>query len=298
MNLREAYQILGISETDSDVSRKRKYHRLMMLHHPDVTGDKNIYMSQRINAAYEYIKTHSKDYLSFKEPVSMWEADLNENAFFDRVVFVDYSFLDKRIPIRQVAEGKYLWDPYLEEFPMLARSVALLTSDIISEYAYMGDEAELFHLLMQDYIEPVSCARKTGTCLEEREDRVIYSFPGAVGISDVGLLRELKNKKSGFVLYAKSNENRIRIHDEDGIIYGNLSFDEDSFYYVVIPLLSEQLNGIKVELRSGKLHTVGKNLNCAGKLDISIRIEMQGMVKGTVPNHYEEIRRKLKIKNH
>ena len=293
MDLREAYHILGISETDSAVSRKRKYRRLMMLHHPDAAGEENIHISQRINAAYEYLKTHSKE-LPLDESVSKWKAMVNENAFCERAVFVDYSFLDKSIPVRQVAEGKYLWDPYLEDFKMLARSVALQTADLVREYGYDGDEAELFHLLMQDYIEPVSCARKTGFCHEESEGKGIYLFAGAVGISDRGLLRELKGKESGFKVFAKPNGNRITVCDEDGVIYGDISYDEDSLYYVVNPLLLTDTGGIKTTMCSGQLHTERKDLNYAGKLDISIRIEIKDTVKGKMPDHYETIRRLLR----
>ncbi|MBR1628348.1 MAG: J domain-containing protein [Lachnospiraceae bacterium] len=292
MDLREAYRILGISETDSETMRKRKYRRLMLLYHPDAAGDENIHRSQRINAAYEYVKTHSKE-LSFGEAAPRWNAAVNENAFCDREVFVDYSFLDKRIPIRQVAEGKYLWDPYLEDFKMLARSVAMRTADLIREYACHGDEAGLFHLLMQDFIEPISCARKVGLCQEAGEESEVYAFAGAVGVSDFGLVRALQGREQSFEVFARPEGSRVAISDREGVIYGNLSYDEDSFYYVVNPLLLEDIDGVKAKLWTGELHTARRDLNCAGKLDISIQIEIGAAVSGSVSDHYEEIQKLL-----
>ena len=141
MDINEAFRILGIKKEDSLSERKRKYRRLMMLHHPDVTGDDSAFMSQRINAAYEYIRSHPKE-SPFGETETKWDAEINTKAFCERCVFVDYSFLDKRIPIRQVAEGKYLWDPYIEDFKMLARSVAILTADLMHDNPF-ADEAEI-----------------------------------------------------------------------------------------------------------------------------------------------------------
>ena len=287
MDLHEAYRVLGISETDTPSTRKRKYRRLMMLYHPDSSGDKNIHISQKINAAYEYLKSHEKE-LSAYDVVSNWEAEINENAFCERAVYVDYSFLDKRIPIRQVAEGRYLWDPYLEEFSMLARSVAIKTADLIYEYEYDGDEAPLFHLLMQDFIEPLSCARKLGEA-DETEDRTAYLFTGAVGITDTGLLSEIRRMDNGFELFAEPRGPRVTICNEDGVILGDISYDEDSLYYVVNPLLTMKDDGITVNLQSGELHARRRDLRYAGKLDIAIRIEIKKTLAGKVSSHYEEI---------
>ena len=287
MDLHEAYRVLGISETDTPATRKRKYRRLMMLYHPDSTGENNIHISQRINAAYEYLKSHENE-ISVYDSASGWDAEINENAFCERAVYVDYSFLDKRIPIRQVAEGRYLWDPYLEEFSMLARSVAVKTADLIHEYSYDGEEAPLFHLLMQDFIEPLSCARKLGEAVEA-DNGTAYLFTGAVGITDPRLLSEFRNMENGVELFAEPRGPRITICNEDGLILGELSYDEDSLYYVVNPLLTMKDDGITVSLQSGELHTKRRDLRYAGKLDIAIRIEIEKSLTGKVFSHYEEI---------
>ena len=90
MDLHEAYRVLGISETDTPATRKRKYRRLMMLYHPDSTGENNIHISQRINAAYEYLKSHENE-ISVYDSASGWDAEINENAFCERAVYVDPS---------------------------------------------------------------------------------------------------------------------------------------------------------------------------------------------------------------
>ena len=63
MTLAEAYRLLGSSREDTDNEVKKKYHKMVMLYHPDKHVGGNIeYATQKmqeINAAYERI-IHSR----------------------------------------------------------------------------------------------------------------------------------------------------------------------------------------------------------------------------------------------
>lgn len=288
MDKSEAYRLLGISKKDSAVTIKRKYHRLMHMHHPDSTGKDDLYMSQRINAAYQLIKDDVQNGIS--DDLIEWESDINPYAFCERSVFVDYSFLDKRIPIREVAEGRYLWDPYLEEFNMLARSVAIRTADLVREYSYVGNEADVFHLLMQEYIEPISCIRKLGEVIEENDTSKCYEFTGAIGISDRNLLWELRKMSDPVRLMGMERINRIAVYDDSGVIYGELSYDDDSLYYVVNPVIVNTDKDVAVEIITDTLHTGRRDLNFEGKLDVKIRICLKNDFAGDLINNNSKIR--------
>ena len=293
MNISEAFSILGINKSDSQEDRKRKYRRLMMLHHPDVTGDDSAFMSQKINAAYEYIRSHPNE-SPFREAEAKWDAAINPKAFCERCIFVDYSFLDKRIPIHQVAEGRYLWDPYIEDFKMLARSVAILTADLIQDHPY-SNEAVLFHMLMQEYVEPISCAKKIGLNTDRAENGNIYTFSGEVGISYRKLLMEIETGEQSALMYAAKRSQRIVIHDEHGKIYGDLSYNDDSLYYVVNPLIGNPCKGIGVNIVPGILHKNRRDLNYEGKLDVSIEIEISDTAVFDIPVNSDKIKKLLSL---
>ena len=263
-----------------------------MLYHPDSAGDVSNEMSQRINAAYEYLKTHPNE-AGIDESDDAWQAAVNENAFCERTVFVDYRFLDDRIPIRSVAEGRYLWDPYLEDFSMLSKSVAIAAVDIMGEYGCGGDRAELFHLLMQEFVEPIDCARKIGRAVKETKEADVYEFSGEAGISDRRLISGIQSAAETIPLYGIERNHRIRLCDRDGVIYGDLSYEDDSFYYVVSPLIADPPDGVKVKLYSETLHTDRRDLKFSGKLDVRIIVSIEKRVSGRMTCNAGRIERML-----
>ena len=274
MERKEAYRILGISNHDSMTDIRRKYHKLMMIHHPDAQGGYDLIVSQQINEAYRFLReVLEKD--GIIEDAASWNAGLNPDAFCGRSIFVDYSFLDKRIPIREVASGKYLWDPYLEEFRMLARSVAVATGDLVQEYACDGNDAILFHLLMQEFVDPAACARKLGRAVPDADGE--YEFEGAVGLSDRTLMQQIEERNGEWRLYGRERANRVVIYDGEGTIYGNLSFEDDSYYYVVNPIIASHPD--QVRITAGTLHRDRRDLNYAGKLDLKVRLILDETVR-------------------
>lgn len=300
----EACRILGIAPEDSEIEIKRKYRKLMMIYHPDASGDReDIRMSQEINEAYRFLRTHGL--AGIEESGAKWQAELNPRAYAKRSIFVDYSFLDGRIPIRKVAHGQYLWDPYLEEFSMLAKSVSEAVTEILEERfrdAWMWDAADvssetmmdrqirLFHFLMQEFIEPVDCVRKLGQLAERKGSLCRYEFAGAVGISDGRVLQYLLEHDVPETVFGEERGNRILLYNDSGIVLGNLSYDDDRYYYVVNPIIAGDTEQVAVEMTTGTLHTDRKDLNYRGKLDVRIAITLDDAVKGEVRCNAEQIR--------
>lgn len=304
----EAYRILGITPEDSEIEIKRKYRKLMMIYHPDASGNReDIRMSQEINEAYRFLRTH-QGLAGIEKSEAKWQAQINPRAYAKRSIFVDYSFLDGRIPIRKVAYGQYLWDPYLEEFSMLAKSVSETVTEILEEHfrdAWTWDAADesvemmmdrqirLFHFLMQEYIEPIDCVRKLGQLMEREGSLCRYEFAGAVGISDSRVLQYLLEHGMSETFFGEERGNRILLYNDSGIVLGNLSYDEDSYYYVVNPIIAGEAERAQVEMATGTLHTDRRDLNCLGKLDVRISITLDDAVKGEMRCNAEQIRNLL-----
>ena len=290
MTQKNALDILGIEPGDTEEDIKKKYRRLMLIHHPDSVGRlADIEVSKKINEAYRVVKEEG-NLLQDGSKETQWSAKKNSEAFRRRSVYVDYSFLDKRIPVMEVAFGKYLWDPYIEDFKMLARSIAKVTGELADEYVINGSDADLFHLLMQEYIDPIFCAKRA-VGVEISGD--IYSFVGEVGIDGSDKLHYLR--ENDVALRYRSNGNHIELYDDEIGDIGRLSYNDDSYYYIVNPILELYGDSTEINIRAGMLHTARGDLNYMGKLDVKIDIKIPENVVGKPADNRIKIRDLLGI---
>lgn len=86
MNLNEANQILGITDEDTQESIKKKYHKLIMLAHPDKGGSTNDFI--KINKAWSVVNDPNEPSQPFEFSMPVNLADLFKNAFqFDSTFF-------------------------------------------------------------------------------------------------------------------------------------------------------------------------------------------------------------------
>lgn len=284
MKIEEACRLLNADMDESEKAVKNKYRKLMFLYHPDTAGDDNetvLRMAQKINEAYEVF---CKNKPAYKDKiVKAWSAKINEEAYSKRPIYIDYSFLDKHSPVREAANGRYLWDPHIEEFAMLMKSVhnvcqELLESedrkrDIYTMYDHPDPEkrqetaVRLFHMLMQEYIEPISCVTKIG----EKAGDNTWMFDAEMALQDRTIEFE-----DGVFLYGMVKDTSIIMCDADGVIHGRLSFNDDSMYYVITPLVENDAIQLDFEVRA--IHSA-KRYGTRSKADIRITVSINNEEK-------------------
>ena len=300
MKIEEACHLLNAEMDESEKAVKNKYRKLMFLYHPDIAGDDNetvLRMAQKINEAYEVFCKNKPAYKD--QIVKAWSAKINEDAYCKRPIYIDYSFLDKHSPIREAANGRYLWDPHIEEFTMLMKSVhnvcqELLESEdrkkgIYTMYDHPNPEkrqetaAHLFHLLMQEYIEPLSCVTKIG----EKAGDNAWTFDAEMALRDSTMCLA-----EGICLYGMVKDTSIIMCDADGVIHGRLSFNDDSMYYVITPLVDN--NSIQMDYEVRAIHTT-KRYGTRSKADVRITVSISNeeKTKPSVPSNRKAIEQLL-----
>ena len=297
MNLEQAYVILGTKPGDDEKTIKEKYRKLIFKYHPDsvMTQDEvSLEKTQRINEAYSVIRKRGTKNINLKTS-SKWAAEIVPDAYRERTVFIaGGEYEGYRLSNIPVAEGRYEWDPDLEEFDMLLFSLNKLTQELIEEVErdtgiYDGDTGlseeqkkkyhlRLFHLLAQQYIEPVSCLKRIAVPEVNEKGIEAYLFREEVKIIDsAGSIREAKRLKAGDpVIPIGFEENRIRLGTISGNPLGYLSFLEDELYYVLIPILKEKLAKIKIEVAERTVGTKGST-RAYFPVKVYIRLEAEKM---------------------
>ncbi len=268
MNIAYARKLLSVTEKDDLQSLKKKYRRLMSECHPDALGSDNpehIRRAQEINEAYQLLK---KEAHAFRTKMSgredrrygregkksereekkrpEWTGQVNERAFRDRKIYQYYS--------------------------METVSIHQLVKDLLEEKeAGMQIKSRLFHILAEQFTEPVSILHKiAGQGKKDKENREIYHFPAYLKVE------KRKHPPEGMTLYPKAFQgNRIMVCSKEGTEYGHLSFEDDRLYFCLIPLLKEKLAKVKMTVHNGKV-------------DFCIRLEKEAETY-RIPNRNLEI---------
>lgn len=296
MNVAYARKLLSVTEKDDLQSLKKKYRRLMSECHPDALGSDNpehIRRAQEINEAYQFLKKEPHAFLTKmsgredrrygregkksereekKRPE--WTGQVNERAFRDRKIYQYYSMETEteEHPYYEVTQGKYLWNPKEEDFALFLISIHQLVKDLLEEKeAGMQIKSRLFHILAEQFTEPVSILHKiAGPGKKDKENREIYHFPAYLKVE------KRKHPPEGMTLYPKAFHcNRIMVCSKEGAEYGHLSFEDDRLYFCLIPLLKEKLAKVKMTVHNGKV-------------DFCIRLEKEAETY-RIPNRNLEI---------
>ena len=297
MELSQAYFILGAEPEDNEKTIKEKYRRLMFKHHPDSFHDHSevsLEKTQIINEAYSIIRKHGSRNVVFKTS-SKWGAEIIVNAFHERTVFISGGeYEGYRISNIPVAKGTYEWDPELEEFDMLLFSLNKLTQDLLEEEErregiYGGDtdltdeqkrsyHIKLFHLLTQQFIDPIRCLKRIAVPEKQIDGSEIYYFKAELKIlNDTETVRNIRKLKPGDILIPlKFEENKIQTGTTAGDVLGYLSFLEDELYYILIPILKAKLAKLKIEVPEG-FSISSKRRRSYFPVDLYIKLESKRM---------------------
>jgi len=197
MDIEEAKRILGITDEDDGRTAKIKFRRLIGRYHPDVAGTDSKEcqeLAQRINAAYSLLKSE-EFFLTKAVAEVVWREIVNESVFIARNIYAPYHMdVDSEGLYQKITNGKYMWDPNEEEFPLFLRSIYHAARDLLdaveAECNVTGNtdalriscQERLFHCLAMQFVEPADCLPKIAVPDKvDKENRKIYRFRAYVG---------------------------------------------------------------------------------------------------------------------
>ena len=263
----EAGKILGISPKADIEQVKKQYRRLMLQVHPDVSGPSKAryqYSAQEINLAYGVLKKRltESEGLSFsgkgensRKNTFHWDAPVNDQAWKERdVLHYAEDYEGNILGNFTIARGKYLWTTE-EDFPLFLLSIYRCGQELLDEvdaslqrkedsFLRRKIHPQLTYLLAQQFMDSTALlkelAKKTALGEEEKE---IYYLPAMLEISG-----SLANLKEGEALFpSRLKDHRLYLKSNAGRELGYLSFPDDRFYYIVIPLFEQRRVLVKIK---------------------------------------------------
>lgn len=301
MNYIEARRILQLSETDDFPQIKKKYRLLMGRYHPDVLGEassEHMRRAQEINEAYQFLKNNQRngrntDIYGKKNCTPKWKGKLNESAFCERNIYAYYS-MDVEVEglYYKMTRGKYLWDPDEEELHLFISSIHHATKELLErieeKYPEVWTEkiqikeqkfkiqADLFYSIIQQFVHPIETLRKLAE--PEKEDgagRKIYCFQAHIGTKGYDkVYKSLERLQKGDAVYPVNFENnKIVVTDKEGNRLGHLSFEDDSLYFCVIPLLKRKAAQVKLIVERVQTNKKHRPYSIKVQLRFYLRVE-------------------------
>ncbi len=240
---------------------------------------KNRHSKKHTHGKHKEKESTWEDFFSFyayDEPE--WEAPEweftsieHEAAYQERVVY-RYEWYDSASgQYRRVTTGKYLWNPDCEEFSLLLFSLNQLAQQLLSneeeqnnrsvssrerDFAYTVNRQQfqlrLFHYLAVQYIQPQYALQKLAEPIRtDRQNRPLYRFEASVGEPKKGIAAYLLEQINvGDNLYPQAfRENKLYVRLQNGMEAGYISFEQDSLYYVIFPLLKNKKAQVKMQIQ-------------------------------------------------
>ena len=277
----EAGRILGISPKADMEQIKKQYRRLMHQFHPDVSGFSNTgyqYTAQEINLAYEVLK---KGFADFQEDIFSgaekkaasknlhWDAPLNQHAWTEReILHYAEDYEGNVIGNFTIARGKYLWTAE-EDFPLFLLSIYRCGQELLDEIdgslqrkersSLRGKiQPQLTYLLAQQFMDSTALLKKLAKKVSPgEEENGIYYLPAMLEVT--GGFSKLKGDESLFPSRLKGH--RLYLKNSAGQELGYLSFSDDRFYYIVIPLFEQRRVLVKIKAAQTPASSRKRNLS-------------------------------------
>ena len=249
MNIEKAFRILGVSEDeDPDVIRKR-FRELLFKYHPDQAGDdpRQLAMAQQVILAYSHLRENG----ILKEAPGQADDGIrkNEKAFVKRKIFMQDTLFGDDITVDTGMYGKYYWDPGIESFPLLLKSVSASAERLLNRYRdryadenrdMAAKKVKLLHLLLQQFIDPYSSIHQVEG-VRHGEKPHSYRIPchakPAAGIS----LRKGVFEAETYPVVRTGN--KLIIEEPAGErtmgekMRCGISFSDNALYYIVTPMI-------------------------------------------------------------
>ena len=278
----EAGRILGISPKADMEQIKKQYRRLMHQFHPDVSGSSKTsyrYIVQEINLAYAVLKKSLSDpevSLSSgekKRPFSKnlhWDAPLNQHAWIEReILHYAEDYEGNVIGNFTIARGKYLWTTE-EDFPLFLLSIYRCGQELLDEIdaelereensaLRLRFQPQLTYLLAQQFMDGTSLLRELADrIVSEKASSETFYLPAMLETSH----KTLKLRENEPLFPSRLKDHRLYLKNSAGQELGYLSFPDDRFYYIVIPLFEQRK--VLVKIRAAKRKDTGRKKFSAG----------------------------------
>ena len=252
MDKHEAYRILGIRSGDKLKDVRRRYHLLMHEHHPDVLEEgADDDFARKLNEAFGIIK---REGISSKYQIKDWGIEENKAAYCSRKLYMEDTLFGDDIIVDTGAYGKFYWEPDMESFRMLLKSVGEAATALLddikpdnesSEKAYLYTKAKLLHLLMQEYIDPYESVKLLYPYVEN-DDQSLLTFRIKCHIKPEG--KKLNNRSLSEDIQIKPQQSRLYAYS-GSIRVGQIMFEEDRLYYLVTPLFQQRSVNAQLHMR-------------------------------------------------
>ncbi len=238
MDKSEALRILGIYDDVPEEIRKR-YCELMKRHHPDVSGDSSLSLqkAQQITEAYRFLK--AEGILREKQSGHDWGFHENKAAFTTRPLLMEETLYGNALIVDTGISGKYYWDPELESFQIFMKSVHAAVSRIIdreedrlTEEQTASLRIRLFHLLLQEFVDPYETIRMLFPPAAANGKKIIYHVPCDI--------MPVKKATSSLTVSGRSvvtaRDSRLFLSDSGKESY-TVTFQENAYYYIITPMI-------------------------------------------------------------
>lgn len=296
MDTEKAKKVLELSHINEKREIRQNYRRLMRKYHPDVLGEYGPEQTQRVQELIEaynlLIKQPEKAFHHiYRRDRWKWAGIINEKAFCDRNIYLFYTLETEEEPYYRTARGKYMWDPDEEDFRLFLISLRHASKTLLEQVEakcgcyeldqevkmlHFQTESKLFHLLAQQFVDPLSVLKKMNTPVTtDQKQREIYHFRAWIKAEnqDPGNAM-MKDLIKGGTLYPKKFQGyRILVENVEKQMLGHLSFDEDYLYFCVIPLLKQKCGQIKMKVRDIKSSRSWKKPEMKIDVDFYFRVE-------------------------
>lgn len=307
MTRREAEKILGVQPGEDAIRIKARFRKLITRYHPDSKGGESkeaLRMTQQINQAYTILCKQNDDGMgnqatrkqTKRQPekkAPVWKAKVLDWAFTKRTIY-HRSMLweESNRYYEEVIQGRYAWDPELEEFDCLLRSLHQATRELLEQaeercvcdrdeeqWATMRRpyQIQLFHLLASQFIQPVECLEKLQQPEQtDAEGRKIYHFKGHLGTFGRMDAHKIERLQEQEMLYPVAwSENRIQVADREGVSLGHLSLAEDACYYIIIPILQQKAAQVKILVDKVEKKRYGRTNKITVQVSLYLRMEKE-----------------------
>ena len=286
MDKQEAYRLLGIESGDKLREVRRKYHLLMHMHHPDVLSyDGDADTARKLNEAFEIIK---KEGISSGFKVVDWGIGENAAAYCKRRLYMEDNLFGDEIIVDTGAYGKYYWQPDMESFGMLLKSLGEAVNGLLDGSAASSiTKAKLLHLLIQEFVDPYECMGLLCP-YDENEGSTLHTYRIKCQIKPMAKSADRLIDEQAPEIKVKNSRLHIVI---DSKAVAQIMFEEDSLFYLVTPLFLQK--AAKAELLIEGVRNTRKTYMDATMIlyvDRSKKMDMTEKIN-------EEITRMLKSKD-
>ena len=292
MDRSTALRILGIYDVMPEEIRKR-YRELMKKHHPDVSGDPalSLQKAQQITEAYRFLK--AEGILRQSQNSHDWGIHENKTAFMERPILMEESLYGSALTVDTGISGRFYWDPELESFQIFMKSVHTAVDHIIEreEDRLTEDQAahlrlRLFHLLLQEFVDPCETIRMLFPPVAEERNTIVCHVP--CDIRPVTKSAAFLPIPETSVVTARNSRLFLSVCGKEAF---TVTFQVNACYYIITPMILQRAAQAVFVPASANTKKPGSRY-ASGKLIITVNEEKKKDPTGRIN---EEIRRLLAL---